>query len=543
MLEGFTPWPKERAEYYQQRGCWEGLTFGQMLEDRSKKYADNIAVIDYQSSITYAELNERATRFAAGLQKLGIGKEDRVVVQLPNIIEYVVAVFALFKIGALPVFALPSHRWNEISYFCAFSEAKAYIISDRFSGFDYRTLARQVKDATPSLEHVIVAGDAEEFLCFSQVYTDEALKEVQVRGSDVAFLQLSGGSTGRSKLIPRTHDEYMYTIKLSVECCEVTEQTVLLIVLPAAHNYPMSSPGILGAFYTGGKVVLSQTPSPDEAFPLIEKHRVTMVPLVPPLALLWLDVKPLRAENLSSLEVLLVGGAKFSAEAAKRIRPVFGCKLQQVFGMAEGLVNYTRLDDPEEIIVHTQGRPMSPYDEIKIVDEEDNELKVGEPGHLLTRGPYTIQGYYKAPEHNAKAFTKDGFYRTGDIVSVNEQGYLTVEGRDKDQINRGGEKIAAEEVENHLLAHPEIHDAALVAMPDAYMGEKSCAFVIFYNEPIAKRELKKFLGERGLATYKIPDEIIAVEQFPLTHLGKVSKKDLRKMIEEKLDSKKVSQKI
>ncbi|MFH7820366.1 (2,3-dihydroxybenzoyl)adenylate synthase [Neobacillus thermocopriae] len=531
MLEGFTPWPADRAEFYRQKGCWEGWTFGQMLEDRSKRYAKDIAVIDAYSSITYEELNERATKLAAGMQKLGIEKGDRVVVQLPNIIPYVEVVFALFKMGALPVFSLPSHRFSEISYFCRFSEAKAYIIPDQFGGFDYRNLARQVKECAPSLKHVIVVGDEEEFLSFDQVYSDEPMREVQVQGSDVAFLQLSGGSTGRSKLIPRTHDEYMYTIKLSVECCKVTNQTVFLVVLPVAHNYPMSSPGILGALYAGGKIVLSLSPSPDEAFPLIEKHRVTMVPLVPPLALHWLDVKPQRSEDLSSLEVILVGGAKFSAEAAKRIKPVFGCKLQQVFGMAEGLVCYTRLDDPEEIVLHTQGKPMSPFDEIKIVDDEDNELPVGVAGHLLTRGPYTIQGYYKAPEHNAKAFTKDGFYRTGDIVSVNEQGYLTVEGRAKDQINRGGEKIAAEEVENHLLAHPAIHDVAIVAKTDPYMGEKSCAFVIFRSEPVSPRELKKFLAERGLAAYKIPDEFVAVDHFPMTHLGKVSKKDLREWIE------------
>ncbi|NEX77950.1 (2,3-dihydroxybenzoyl)adenylate synthase [Bacillus thermocopriae] len=530
MLEGFTPWPADRAEFYRQKGCWEGWTFGQMLEDRSKRYAKDIAVIDAYSSITYEELNERATKLAAGMQKLGIEKGDRVVVQLPNIIPYVEVVFALFKMGALPVFSLPSHRFSEISYFCRFSEAKAYIIPDQFGGFDYRNLARQVKECAPSLKHVIVVGDEEEFLSFDQVYSDEPMREVQVQGSDVAFLQLSGGSTGRSKLIPRTHDEYMYTIKLSVECCKVTNQTVFLVVLPVAHNYPMSSPGILGALYAGGKIVLSLSPSPDEAFPLIEKHRVTMVPLVPPLALHWLDVKPQRSEDLSSLEVILVGGAKFSAEAAKRIKPVFGCKLQQVFGMAEGLVCYTRLDDPEEIVLHTQGKPMSPFDEIKIVDDEDNELPVGVAGHLLTRGPYTIQGYYKAPEHNAKAFTKDGFYRTGDIVSVNEQGYLTVEGRAKDQINRGGEKIAAEEVENHLLAHPAIHDVAIVAKTDPYMGEKSCAFVIF-RSAVSPRELKKFLAERGLAAYKIPDEFVAVDHFPMTHLGKVSKKDLREWIE------------
>lgn len=534
MLEGFTPWPEERASFYRKAGCWEGITLGQMLEQRSKQYANNIAVVDYNGSLTYTELQKRVNQLAAGLQRIGIQKDDRVVVQLPNVIPYIEVIFALFKIGALPVFALPSHRYNEIGYFCEFSDAKAYIIMDRFSGFDYRNLARQVKEQISSLEHVIVVGEEQEFINYSSLFIDEPVKDVHIQGSDVAFLQLSGGSTGLSKLIPRTHDEYLYTIKLSVECCEVTEETVFLVVLPVAHNYPMSSPGILGVLYTGGKIILSLTPAPDEAFPLIDTHKVTMVPLVPPLALHWLDVKPNRAEDLSSLQVILVGGSKFSAEAAKRIKPTFYCKLQQVFGMAEGLVNYTRLDDLEDIILHTQGRPMSPFDEIKVVDDDDKEVAIGQPGHLLTRGPYTIQGYYKAPEHNAKAFTKDGFYRTGDIVSINGQGYLTVEGREKDQINRGGEKIAAEEVENHLLAHEAVLDAAIVAMPSYYMGEKSCACVILRDEHVTKRELKTFLKNRGLATYKIPDEFIFVESFPMTHLGKVSKKDLRQLVNEQL---------
>lgn len=534
MLDGFTPWPDDRAAFYRQAGCWEGLTIGQMLDDRARQFAENVAVIDHERTLTYSQLNERVNQLANGLLLLGIQKEDRVVVQLPNVAGYVEIVFALFKIGALPVFSLPSHRYNEIRYFCEFTEAKAYIVMDSFGGFDYRSLARQVQQEVSSLEHIIVLGDAQEFTPFDSLFTTQSINFPTVKGNEVAFLQLSGGSTGISKLIPRTHDEYMYTVKLSVEHCHVTEDTVLLVVLPVSHNYPMSSPGILGVLYAGGKIVLSSSPSPDVAFPLIEMHRVTMVQLVPSLALHWLDIKPNHKEDLSSLEVMLVGGSKFSAEAAKRVRPVFDCQLQQVFGMAEGLVNYTRLDDPDEIVIHTQGRPMSPYDEVKVVDDDDQELPIGEAGHLLTRGPYTIQGYYKAPEHNEKAFTKDGFYRTGDIVLQTEDGYLIVEGRAKDQINRGGEKIAAEEVENMLLAHPAVHDAAIVAMPDYYMGEKSCAFIILRNSDVTKRQLKSFLRERGLATYKIPDEILFVESFPLTHLGKVSKKDLRLSFEQQL---------
>ena len=214
MLDGFVPWPAERAEFFRETGCWEGLTFGQMLEMRSKQYADQVAVVDYKGQITYQELNERAGQLASGLQKLGIGKGDRVVVQLPNVIPFVETVFALFKLGALPVFSLPSHRYSEISYFCRFTEAKAYIVMDRFTGFDYRVLARQVKEELSALSHVIVVGEEQEFTSYSSLFNYEPLREERVEASDVAFLQLSGGSTGLSKLIPRTHDEYMYTICL-----------------------------------------------------------------------------------------------------------------------------------------------------------------------------------------------------------------------------------------------------------------------------------------------------------------------------------------
>jgi 2,3-dihydroxybenzoate-AMP ligase len=195
-------------------------------------------------------------------------------------------------------------------------------------------------------------------------------------------------------------------------------------------------------------------------------------------ALRWIEA-PERAQfDLSSLRLLQVGGARLNPEPARRITPTLGCQLQQVFGMAEGLLNYTRLDDPDQEIVETQGRPCSPDDEIRIVDDDDRDVPPGKPGHLLTRGPYTIRGYYKAPEYNRRAFTSDGYYRTGDVVCLSHGGNLMVEGREKDMINRGGEKISAEEVENLILAHPSVFNVAVVAMPDPVLGERTCAYVI-----------------------------------------------------------------
>ncbi|MEK5508512.1 (2,3-dihydroxybenzoyl)adenylate synthase [Paenibacillus sp. FSL P4-0113] len=536
MLPGCPTWPQEFAERYRKAGYWEGVTFGEMLRERAVSQGDRTAVTDGQTSTSYRELDEKVDRLSAGFYQLGIRSTDRVIVQLPNVTEFFDVCFALFRLGALPIFSLPAHRSSEIAYFGEFSEAVAYIIPDVYSGFDYRGLAREVQARVATLRHVIVVGKPQEFTALSGLYIQPDQSLPQVLAGDIAFLQLSGGSTGLPKLIPRTHDDYIYSLRGSVEICGLDEDSVYLAALPMAHNYPLSSPGVFGALYAGAKIVLAPTPSPDDAFPLIEQEQVTITALVPPLALVWLDSASSRTCDLSSLQVLQVGGAKFNEEAARRIKPELGCTLQQVFGMAEGLVNYTRLDDPEDIIVATQGRPISIDDEIKILDDEDKEVAPGEVGHLLTRGPYTIRGYYKADQHNARAFTRDGFYRTGDLVRLSPDGNVIVEGRAKDQINRGGEKVAAEEIENHLLAHPGVHDAAIVAMPDEYLGERSCAFIIPYEMVPTVTELKKFLRERGLAAYKIPDRIEFITAFPQTSVGKVSKKALREMITQQLAS-------
>ncbi|WP_411138615.1 (2,3-dihydroxybenzoyl)adenylate synthase [Streptomyces sp. C10] len=525
-------WPAEFAERYRAAGYWRGETFGGMLRERAAAHPDRTALVDPapgRRTWTYRELDERADRLAAGFAARGIAKGDRVVVQLPNTGAFIEVVFALFRIGALPVFALPAHRETEIGYFCSFAEATAYVIPDTHGGFDHRALATKVKAATPSLRHVFVAGDPGEHTALSDVPCHPAGTPDGPEPHELAFLQLSGGTTGVPKLIPRTHDDYLYSVWGSNEICGVDAGTRFLVVLPAAHNFPMSSPGWLGVLYAGGTAVLCPGPDPATAFPLIERERITMTGLVPPLALVWTEAAAETGCDLSSLDVVLVGGAKYSQEAARRLAPALGCRLQQVFGMAEGLVNYTRLDDDPETVVTTQGRPISPDDEIRIVDDAGHEVEEGGFGHLLTRGPYTIRGYWRAPEHNATAFTEDGFYRTGDIVRRTATGHLVVEGRAKDQINRGGEKIAPEEVENIILAHPAVHDVSVVAVPDAYLGERTLAYVILRTgaEPLKSVALKRFVRARGIAAYKVPDLVEFVDAFPQTGIGKVSKKGLR----------------
>ena len=363
----------------------------------------------------------------------------------------------------------------------------------------------------------------------------------------VAFLQLSGGTTGAPKLIPRTHDDYLYSVRESARICGLGPESVQLVALPVAHNYPMSSPGILGVLLAGGTVVLAPDPGPVTCFVLIERERVTTVGLVPPLALIWTRAAATTTRDLSSLALVQVGGAKCVPELAERVPATLGARLQQVFGMAEGLVNYTRDDDPDDVVRRTQGRPISPDDEVRVVDDDDQDVPDGVEGHLLTRGPYTICGYYRAPEHNARAFTADGFYRTGDRVRRLPSGHLIVEGRSKDQINRGGDKIAAEEVEDHLIAHPRVHDAAVVAVPDAFLGERSCAVVVRRGAdgtdgpdsagdtgaPSAD-ELRAFVRSRGVAAFKVPDRVEFVDALPETGVGKTHRSALRAAVAARL---------
>ncbi|CRK49588.1 2,3-dihydroxybenzoate-AMP ligase [Rhodococcus sp. RD6.2] len=533
----FTRWPETDAARYRSEGIWAGTTFDRILRDTATRRADTVAVIDADTSWTYAELDARVRTLAAGLLDLGIEPRQRVMVQLPNRAEYVATVFALFRIDALPVFCLPAHRSAELTALAAASESVAIVVAHHHEGFDHAALAADVATAVPSLRTIVCIPDA------GAVAPEGTVAFDTVRGQDrefptadpgeVAFLQLSGGSTGVPKLIPRTHDDYLYSVVRSNEVCGVTEETVYMATLPVSHNFPMSSPGILGAVVAGGTIALTPSPAPSTAFAMIERAGVTMTGLVPPLARLWTEsAERGQPHDISTLATVQVGGARCPDELATRIGPALGARLQQVFGMAEGLVCYTHLDDSDEVVTTTQGRPMSPLDRIRVVDDNDVDVPAGSEGSLMTHGPYTIRGYYRNADANARSFTDDGWYRTGDIVRVDARGNITVCGRAVDRINRGGEKVSAEEVEEHLLAHPSIRDAVVVAIADEYLGERTCAFVLAADEdnPPRTSQIRAFVRDRGLAAWKIPDKVQVLDAFPETGVGKTSRKELRRAL-------------
>ena len=535
-LDGVSGWPAELAERYQAAGYWRDETLGGLLRDWAARSGDAIAVRSGRPggpTLSYAELDQRADVTAAGLRSLGIAPGDRVVVHLPNTVDFVVVLFALLRCAAVPVLALPAHRFVEIEHFATLSDAVAYVIPDHHDGFDYRELAERVSAAAPALRHVLVAGDPGRFTALSGLPSvapsgEEPLPEVDP--SEVAVLLISGGTTGKPKLIPRTHRDYAYNARASAELCGLTSDDVYLASLPIAHNFPLACPGLLGAFGVGASVVLAPAPSPDVCFELIERERVTVTALVPPMARMWTDNAEWDSHDRSSLRLLQVGGAKLDGELARRIPPALGCAVQQVFGMAEGLLNYTRLDDPADVVADTQGRPLCPDDEIRVVSPSGAPVPSGAVGELWTRGPYTLRGYYRADAYNATAFTADGFYRTGDLVRQLPSGHLVVEGRGKDVINRGGENVSAATLEEHLLAHPSVAAVAVLGVADGSVGERVYAVVTLTAAAGGRapklREMRAFLADRGLARFCSPDKIVVRDEFPLTGVGKIDKREL-----------------
>ena len=529
FLEGFVPYPDDVAARYRRDGFWTDQTITEPFFASVGRTPDRTAVIAGDTRLSYAELGDRILRVAAGLRELGIGRGDRAVVHLPNIPDFLVLVYALWELGAIPVFAPAAHRRTEIEHFVEVTEACAYLTVATHDGADLASLAAELQAAWPALRHTVVLEPGGGGAALDRLLATAPLTHARrAAPSDVTLLQLSGGTTGQPKLVPHTHEAYLHSVRASIPLCGISADSVQLIAVPICHSMSVRSPGFLGVLAAGGTVVLAQDGSPDTVFPLIERHRVTQSSVVPPLVLAWLNSSLRARYDLSSLESLHVGGARLSIEVARRVRPELDVVLQQGFGMAEGLVNYNRLDVDETTSLTCQGRPISPGDELLVLDDDGRPVPPGTPGHLLTRGPSTIRGYFRAPEHNARSFTEDGFYRTGDIVEQDARGYLTVVGRSKDQINRGGEKVAPEEVENVILGHDSVHDVSVIGIEDRLLGERVKAYVIVREGidagTVNLGVIRGYLRERGLAAYKLPDALEIVTEFPRTAMGKVSKR-------------------
>ncbi len=539
MLDGVTPFPAEFAARYRELGYWEDRPLFDGFTGALAAYADRVAVADETGPVTYSQLSERSERLARALLDHGLKPLDRVIVQLPNTAVFVYLYFALLRIGAAPVLALPGHRRREITQFAGISAAKALAVPAATRRFDFAAMAADVMTDRPDLRLCLIQGldeapndprfvRLEDLLSREPRSSREALEQIRIDPADPALFLLSGGTTGIPKLIPRTHNDYLYNSKIAAAACEIGPGDVLLDVLPIEHNLPLGCPGLQGFLLSGGTVVLGTSTRPPDVFELIQRHRVTHIHLVPALLIRWIDDPAITGYDLSSLRVIQSGGQRLQPEVRLRAeRALPGCFIQENFGMAEGLIMFVRSADPPEVRRETCGRPASPADEVYLVDEDGHVVADGEPGELIVRGPYTLRGYFRSPEHNARAFTPDGFYRSGDLLRKLPSGNYVVEGRVKDLINRGGEKISAEEVENLILSHEAVLNVACVPYPDPVLGERMCACVVLRpGFSLSLEELVTFLAGFEIARFKLPERLELFGTLPLSGFGKVSKKDL-----------------
>ncbi|NMO89725.1 (2,3-dihydroxybenzoyl)adenylate synthase [Actinomycetospora sp. TBRC 11914] len=526
--------PDDVVGTYRDAGLWGRRTIAEEFHAVAVAHPDHDAVVAAEGRLTYAELDARTDRLAVGLADLGLEPGDPVIVQVTNRLETVVAWYALLKAGLVPVATLAAHRGHEIAHISRAVGARAHLVEADTRGADLVAFAHDQARDHPTMRHVLVLGD----LPAAELDPDAARERVAgiqrgIDPDDVAVFQLSGGTTGVPKLIPRLHAEYWYNARAYAAVLGWTAADRVGHLIPIVHNAGIVC-GVHAPHSVGATLVLTDHDL-DTAMPLLVAEGTTSV--------LFGHVHyrapahPHYDELAATLRVVLLSGAKVSEELFAATGRG-GARVGQLFGMAEGMFLVTPLDASPELRRTTVGVPISPLDEIRVLEPgTEEEVPDGEVGELCCRGPYTLRGYFG--EDRPQAFTSEGFYRTGDLAAVrllDGHRALSVEGRIKDLINRGGEKINAEEVELLLLSHPRVVEVALVAMPDPRLGERGCAFVVGDGAPLTLDDVREHLRALDVAKYKWPERVEVVPSLARTKVGKLDKKAMAAEITETLRS-------
>jgi len=547
-LEGALSYPKEIIEEYTAKGWWDNMTFGDILDRTVAQYADKIALVDERSRLTYAEFKEKVDRFAIALLELGVKRYDRMLIQLPNRYEFLVAFYAMHRIGAVPFIAIPRHEHREITHFFNLAEPVGWIVPVRDGNREFPPLIEEVRPQAKSLKYLIMLEDGEALppgaLSMSKLiedvklaqYPSDYLDKFRADPNDIALMIPTGGTTGLPKAVPRTHNSYLVNIKCSAR--HVAPDDVQALATPIGHGLALQGP-VNGSILKGAALVLINVPRPKEIMDAIEKEKVSSVRLVPTQVDAILNHPDLAKYDLSSLKLIGTSAAALPPETARKAVEFFGsfgCNFKGgSLGSSEGTYASIEPDDPPEKKLTTVGRAIAHGDHLKVIDEEERELPPNTEGELVSKGPGVFTGYYKAPEENKQVFTHDGYFRTGDLARIDEEGYVTITGRKKDTIKRGGETIIPSEIENLLYAHPDIKDAAIVGMPDTQMGERACAYIVPRpGKTITFDEMIGFLRSKGASVLLLPERLEIIDEIPLTKIGKVDKKALRQDITEKL---------
>lgn len=543
-IEGFPAYKKEQAQLYNKYRWWLGLTWGDVLDKASDLYPGKVGLVDDSGRLTYGELREKVDRLAKGLVGLAIQKHDIVFLQIPNWHEYVIAFFAVQKIGAVAVLLLPRHTELEINHLSMLTKPKAWILPERYRRLDYLPIIEKVRKKNPQLEHIISvrAKEGIGFISLEQLIEDARqtgndLRELESSRPDpmaVAQIMPTGGTTGLPKAVPRTHNSFLCNVEYHSRAWEITSEDTVLTTAPVSHGQGMLC-GVGGAIFNFAKFVLIDSTEPADICRVIERERVTAIPTVPAILIRLINFERLKQYDLTSLKKVYAGGAASAPDLVKDVVERLNCTFVNAFGSVEGSNAMTRLDDDFEIVCNTVGKRCCPHENYKIVDRDENMLPPNREGHLVTKGPGIFTGYFKSVEENQDIFTKDGFFKTGDLAKIDEFGNIKITGRIKDIVIRGGENISAVDIENLISSHPGVEDVAVIGMPDRELGERICAYIqAVSGTKLSFQEIISFLKKKGASVLQLPERIEFVESILLTKVGKADKEALRADIRRRL---------
>jgi non-ribosomal peptide synthetase component E (peptide arylation enzyme) len=504
-----------------------------------------MGLVDDTGRWSNRQLREQVDKLAVGLMKLGIEQKQRVLLQLPNWHEFVFSFLALQKIGAIVVVVLPRHNLIEIKHFCQLTEPVAWILPKRYRKIEYQPIIDGVLQENPRIRAIIQprSGGDTNYIDFEKLMeesepTPESLAKLEARRPDpneVSQILPTGGTTGLPKLSPRTHNCYMNNVEYHNYRWDITCHDTIMVITPLGHNLSVHW-GMAAALFSHAKLVVLDSVRPEDICEWVQRERVTAIPTVPALIARVVQMENLETYNVSSLKKLSVGGAPSTHDLVRTVTEKIGCRFVNGFGSVEGTCSSTKLGDSIDLICGSVGRPICPYDELKVVDAEGAEVPIGMEGELVSKGPGIFTGYFKSTdEDRVRTFTPDGFFRTGDQAKKDESGNIWITGRIKDIIIRGGENISAVEIENLVSGFPGILDSAAVGMPDTILGERICLYVkpASGSKPTLE-EIVSFLKDKGASVLQLPERVEIIDELPVTKVGKVDKKRLREDIKERM---------
>jgi 2,3-dihydroxybenzoate-AMP ligase len=543
-VEGFEPYKPEDAELYNKRRWWLGLTWGDLMDRASDLYPHKEGLVDDTHRFTYGELRQKVDRLAVSLMRLGVKERDFALLQLPNWHEFVIAYYALQKIGAIVVLLVARHGLAEINYLAGLTSPTVWIVPERYRSIEYLTLINGVRQSNPSLQNIILARAAQDhgFMRMEQLIDQEKLTEENLRAlsarrpdpMEVATITPTGGTTGLPKAVPRIHNDFVGNVEYHSKAWEITSDDVVLTVAPVSHGQGMLC-GVGGAFFNFSKFVVTDSTNPEDICRIIEREKVTAFPTVPAIVQRIVNLPDLASYDLRSLKKIYSGGAPSTPELVKAVYEKLNCKFVNAYGSAEGSCAMTRLDDDFETICTTVGQKDCPYNQFGIIDQYEQEVPLDKEGELVTKGPTIFTGYFKSADENRKIFTRDGFFKTGDLARIDAKGRIMITGRIKETILRGGETISAVGIERLVSSHPAVADVAVIGMPDKDLGERICAYVQL--KPAATltfEELITYLKSIGASVLQLPERVEFTGAIPLTNIGKADKKKLREDIQKRL---------